>query len=168
MANIKYFRNKTAHQHGDFNHISVVLGFKFTYLMQINIQPNYYKMDCFGDNCIQIFHLGTYIAGYTVGNFVLRQPVSRAVKHYFRPYIRRYTSPNEKFEYILSSTANATLFFPDISQKRHKSRNYHDTFSPECHDQLFALSNLIFTCACVRTGLGVRNCFFACCTCECD
>ena len=37
-----------------------------------------------GDNCIQICHLGRYIVGYTVGNFVLR---------------RRYTSPNDKFEY---------------------------------------------------------------------
>ena len=52
-----------------------------------------------GDNCIQIFHLGRYIVGYTVGNFVLRRRVSGAVKHNFRPYIRRYTSPNEKFEY---------------------------------------------------------------------
>ena len=26
-----------------------------------------------GDNCIQIFHLGRYIVGYTVGNLVLRQ-----------------------------------------------------------------------------------------------
>ena len=52
-----------------------------------------------GDNCIQIFHLGRYIVGYTVGNFVLRRRVSGAVKHDFRPYIRRYTTPNEKFEY---------------------------------------------------------------------
>ena len=52
-----------------------------------------------GDNCIQMFHLGRYIVGYTVGNFVLRRRVSGAVKHDFRPYIRRYTSPNEKFEY---------------------------------------------------------------------
>ena len=28
-----------------------------------------------GDNCIQIFHLGRYIVGYTVGNFVLRRRV---------------------------------------------------------------------------------------------
>ena len=40
-----------------------------------------------GDNCIQIFHLGRYIVGYTVGNFVLRRRVSGAVKHDFRPYI---------------------------------------------------------------------------------
>ena len=40
-----------------------------------------------GDNCIQNFHLGRYIVGYTVGNLV------------FRTYIRRYTSPNETFEY---------------------------------------------------------------------
>ena len=26
-----------------------------------------------GDNCIQNFHLGRYIAGYTVGNLVLRR-----------------------------------------------------------------------------------------------
>ena len=47
-----------------------------------------------GDNRIQIFHLGRYIVRYTVGNFVCV-----AVKHDFRPYIRRYTSPNENFEY---------------------------------------------------------------------
>ena len=52
-----------------------------------------------GDNCIQIFHLGRYIVGYTVGNLVLRRRVSGAVKCDFRTYIRRYTSPNENFEY---------------------------------------------------------------------
>ena len=39
------------------------------------------------------------IVGYTVGNLVLRRRASGAVKHYFRPYIRRYISPNENFEY---------------------------------------------------------------------
>ena len=29
-----------------------------------------------GDNCIQNFHLGRYIVGYTVGNLVLRRRVS--------------------------------------------------------------------------------------------
>ena len=52
-----------------------------------------------GDNCIQNFHLGRYIIGYTVGNLVLRRRASRAVKHDFRPYIGQYTSPNENFEY---------------------------------------------------------------------
>ena len=42
-----------------------------------------------GDNCIHNFHLGRYIVGYTVG----------AVQRDFRTYIRRYTSPNENFEY---------------------------------------------------------------------
>ena len=55
--------------------------------------------DDLGDNFIQICHLGRYIVGYTVGNFVLRRRVSGAVKHDFRTYIRRYTSPNDKFEY---------------------------------------------------------------------
>ena len=64
-------------------------------------QKNRNMVSCYylGDNCIQIFHLGRYIVGYMVGNFVLRRRVSGAVKHDFRPYIRRYTTPNEKFEY---------------------------------------------------------------------
>ena len=37
--------------------------------------------------------------GYMVGNLVLLQPVSGAVKRDFRTYIRRYISPNENFEY---------------------------------------------------------------------
>ena len=52
-----------------------------------------------GDNHIQNFHLGRYIAGYTFGNHVLRLRICVAVKLNFRPYIRRYTSPNENFEY---------------------------------------------------------------------
>ena len=39
-----------------------------------------------GDNCIQNFHLGRYIIGYTVGNLVLRRRVSGAVKRDFRTY----------------------------------------------------------------------------------
>ena len=51
-----------------------------------------------GDNCIQKFHLGRYIVGYTVGNLVLQRRARGAVKRDFRTYIRRYTSPNETFE----------------------------------------------------------------------
>ena len=51
------------------------------------------------DNCIQNFHLGRYIVGYTVGNLVLRQCVSGAVKRDFGAFIRRYTSPNENYVY---------------------------------------------------------------------
>ena len=64
-----------------------------------------------GDNCIQTFHLGRYIVGYTVGNLVLRRRVSGAVKRDFRTYIRRYTSPNENFEYGYPHS-NALLTFP--------------------------------------------------------
>ena len=46
-----------------------------------------------GDDCIQNFHLGRYIVGYTVRNLVLRRRASGAVKRDFRTYIRRYTSP---------------------------------------------------------------------------
>ena len=52
-----------------------------------------------GDNCIQNFHFGRYIVGYTVGNLVLRRRATRDVKRDFRTYIRRYTSSNENFEY---------------------------------------------------------------------
>ena len=55
-------------------------------------------MQYFGDNCIQNFHLGRYIVGYTVGNLVLRRRASGAVKRDFRTYIRPYTSTNENFE----------------------------------------------------------------------
>ena len=64
-----------------------------------------------GDNCIQKFHLVRYIVGYMVGNFVLRRQVSRAVKRDFRLHMRRYTSPNENFEYGYPHS-NALLKFP--------------------------------------------------------
>ena len=48
--------------------------------------------------CIQNYHLGRYIDGYTVRNFVLRQRASGSVIGDFRPYIGRYTSLNENFE----------------------------------------------------------------------
>ena len=53
-----------------------------------------------GVNCIQNFHLARYIVGYMVGNLDLRRRASGAVKRDFRTYIRRYTSPNENFEYV--------------------------------------------------------------------
>ena len=51
------------------------------------------------DYCIQNFHLGRKILGYTVVNLVLRWGPSRAIKRDFRLYIWWYTSPNENFEY---------------------------------------------------------------------
>ena len=63
-----------------------------------------------GDNYIQNLHLGRYIVGYTVGNLVLRRRVSGAVKRDLRTYIRRYTSPNENFEYGYPHS-NALLTF---------------------------------------------------------
>ena len=37
-----------------------------------------------GDNCVQNFHFGRYIVGYTVGNLVLWRSVSVALKHDFQ------------------------------------------------------------------------------------
>ena len=50
--------------------------------------------------------------GYTVG----------AVKRYFRTYIRRYTSPNEKFEYGYSHSSALLQFRPRLEcWKLHKA-----------------------------------------------
>ena len=75
-----------------------------------------------GDNCIQNFHLGRYIVGYTVGNLVLRRRASGDVKRDFRTYIRRYASQNENFEYGYPHS-NALLLFPLKSErfKLHKA-----------------------------------------------
>ena len=70
-----------------------------------------------GDNCIQNFHLGWYTVGYTVRNLVLRRCVSEAIKRDFRTYIRRYTSPNENFEYgYPHSNALLTFFLQKDSE----------------------------------------------------
>ena len=74
-----------------------------------------------GDNCIQNFHLGRYIVGYTVGNVVLWRRASGAVKRDFRTYIRRYTTPNENFEYGYPHS-NALLQF-HLKFERRKPRN---------------------------------------------
>ena len=41
----------------------------------------------------------SYSLAYTFGNHILRIRLRVAVKRNFRQYIRRYTSPNENFEY---------------------------------------------------------------------
>ena len=80
----------------------------------VYVNDNFFKIQQviqLGDNCIQNFHLGRYIVGYTVGNLVLRRRASGAVKRDFRTYIGRYTSPNENFEYGYPHS-NALLQFP--------------------------------------------------------
>ena len=70
-----------------------------------------------GDNCIQNVHLGRYIVGYMVGNYL-----RGAVKRNFRPYNRRYTSPNEHSEYgYLHSN---TLFNICLSKAQHFAPNW--------------------------------------------
>ena len=49
-----------------------------------------------GNNCILNFHLGRYIVGYTV-SFTATSELSR--KTWFPNISRRYTSPNQNFEY---------------------------------------------------------------------
>ena len=84
----------------EWNHFDYMSIDLFLLTIQLeNFLFKIYSSVYLGDNCIQNFHLGRYIVGYTVGNFVLRRRVSGAVKHNFRTYIRWYTAPNENFEY---------------------------------------------------------------------
>ena len=57
-----------------------------------------------GDNCIQNFHLGRYIVGYTVGNLVLRRRVSGAVKRDFRNFEYGYPHSNACLTFPLKKT----------------------------------------------------------------
>ena len=69
-----------------------------------------------GDNCIQNFHLGRYIVGYTIGNLVLRRGGRGALKRDFRTYIWRYTSQMK----ILKMVIPIIMFFCSLSIKRYK------------------------------------------------
>ena len=89
-----------------FNKVFITLIF----INAVKFNGIYLMLFKLGDNCIQNFHLGWYIVGYTVGNLVLRRRVSGAVKRDFRTYIRRYTSQNENFEYGYPHS-NAVLQF---------------------------------------------------------
>ena len=79
-----------------------------------------------GDNHIQNFHLGRYIVGYTFGNHVLRLRLRVAVKLNFRPFTRRYTSPNENFEYSYPLSGLSILLHGVISPRtlRHMMNKY--------------------------------------------
>ena len=75
-----------------------------------------------GDNCIQNFHFGRNIARYTVGNLVLRRCASGTVKRDFRPYIRRYTSPNGFFGHSYSHSNELLQFYLNFERsKPHKA-----------------------------------------------
>ena len=76
-----------------------------------------------GDNCIQNFHFGRSIVGYTMGNLVLQ-------RRDFRTYIRRYTSQNGNFEYgyprsnaLLLSRLKLERCKPHKAAQRRKSSN---------------------------------------------
>ena len=81
--------------------------------------------DQLGDNCIQHFHLGRYIVGYTVGNLVLRRRASGAVKCDFRPYIGRHTSQNVNFEHGYPHSNAFLQFLPQLDlYKPHVIQRY--------------------------------------------
>ena len=71
------------------------------WLATLQLELKLLKIDYNGGNHLQNFHWGCIFVGYTCtfGNKVLRLRSRVTVKLYFRPYIRRYTSPNEYFEY---------------------------------------------------------------------
>ena len=140
----------------------------------------YFRTLQLGDNCIQICHLGRYIVGYTVGNFVLRRRVSGAVKHDFRPYIWRYTSPNDKLEYgyphsnVLFNiyTSKPGIYLKNISCMRDVNSLRWPIISDVAHDvgfptvyrgiycrKFLALSNQTsrYICKCIRMSFNMIN-----------
>ena len=77
--------------------VATIASLRYYYLLTILNQISWNRN--LRDNCIQNFHLGRYIVRYTVRNLVLLWRACGAVKREFLMYIRRYTSPNENFEY---------------------------------------------------------------------
>ena len=59
-----------------------------------------------GDNCIQICHLGKYIVGYTVGNFVLRRRVSDDIP----PQMTNWNMVIPMLMYLLTFTHKNQVF----------------------------------------------------------
>ena len=110
-----------------------------------------------GDNCIQNFHLGRYIVRYTVGNLVLRQRASGAVKRDFRTYIRRYTSPNENFEYGYPHS-NAFLQFCLKFEhcKPHKAA-CHPTECDVINDDSISQDILLQIIDCIQSDLALQK-----------
>ena len=84
-----------------------------------------------------------YIVRYTCGNHVLRLRLRVAVKLNFRPYFRRYTSPNKIFEYSypLFDCSNDKLtkktFWHD-----HKSQAFLDLLS--CQPRVAVTSCFVY------------------------
>ena len=78
-----------------------------------------------GDNCIQNFHYGRYIVGYTVRNLVLLRRASKAIKRDFQMYIQQYTSQNENFEYgLIHSNAHLQFRLKLEHCKPHKAKRH--------------------------------------------
>ena len=77
------------------------------------------------NNCIQNFHLGRYIFGYMVGNLVLRD---------FRLNIRRYTSPNENFEYGYPHSNAFLQFCPQLDGYKLQKAACHPTICSVIND----------------------------------
>ena len=77
------------------------------------------------DNCIQNFHLGRYIVGYTVANLVLQRLASGALKRDFRPFTRGYTSTIENFEYGYPHSNALLQFHLELEHcKQHKATRH--------------------------------------------
>ena len=66
------------------------------------------------------FHYGRYIMRYAVENLVLQGHARGAIKRDFRTYMRRYTSPNENFEYGYPHSDALLQFCLNLSIASHK------------------------------------------------
>ena len=62
-----------------------------------------------------------------VGNLVLRRRASGAVERDFRPYIRRYTAPNENFEYGYPHSNELLQFYLNFERSKSHQAACHLT-----------------------------------------
>ena len=92
-----------------------------------------------------------------VGNLVLRRRASGAVNRDFRPYIRRYTSPNENFEYGYPHS-NALLQF-QLKLERWKPQKVprRPTKCDVINDVKLDILSQIFDVTCIRSDVALQN-----------
>ena len=64
-----------------------------------------------GDDCIQIVHLGRYIVGYTVENFVLRRRVSTELSQSLTPWLTAIKSHVIRCCETVYETSNKSWFW---------------------------------------------------------
>ena len=89
--------------------------------------------------------MGSYIVGYTFGNHVLRLYSRVAVQLNFRPYIRRYASLYEKFEYSYPLIDDVTELMFTVNDVRCTQRLNSTLNNEQMHQNGLTRTTLLAT-----------------------